>query len=132
MPFGRTWVSGGVDAGPPRSCIRAVRLIACSSAWRNFTFPIALLLFGEMVLKSRYGLLLEVRPRLTSLVVPACICASRPGTAPTGGQLLNSMPPLGPLVCSTSWLTGSVPVSVTLIALTYALRIPSVDASQAG
>src|ERR1700728_2508346 len=118
MPFGRTWVSGGFDCGPPESLIRAVRVSAYSSASRTFRFAIAWLLFGDAVLKFRYGLLLSVMPRLKSLVWPDTICWIRPVTAPTGGQLFSSMPALGPLVCRTSWLTGAVPVSVMLIALT--------------
>ena len=36
------------------------------------------------------------------------------------------------LVCSCCWIAGSLPVSVILISLTYALRIGSVLAFHAG
>ncbi len=36
------------------------------------------------------------------------------------------------LVCSCCWIAGSLPVSETLISLTYALRIGSVLAFHAG
>ena len=56
----------------------------------------------------------------------------RPGSDAVGGKLLNSMPPAAVLVCRICWTVIGLPVSVTLIASTYALRIGSVEAFHAG
>src|SRR5215475_5310565 len=57
IPAGSTWVSGGEMTGPFASWIRWSRLIASVNALRMATFASALLLFGDTVLKMRYGLL---------------------------------------------------------------------------
>ena len=64
MTGGRTWVSGGSSLGPPSTWMMLVRLIAYDRACRTFTLSSALLLFGETVLKTMYGLLEEDGPML--------------------------------------------------------------------
>src|SRR5579859_683632 len=103
LPAGRMCVSGGFTIGPPASWIRCDRLIASEIACRTCSLLSALLLFGEIVSKARYGLEPDVGPRL-KFWPPCCICAIRPSSAETGGKALNSMPPDdGLLVCSTVW-----------------------------
>ena len=79
-----------------------------------------------------YGLVEYCDPRLKLWVSPCFICWYRPGSAPTGGNASNSMLAAAVLVCSCCWIAGSLPVSVTLISLTYALRTGSVLAFHAG
>jgi len=56
-------VSGGDTCGPLRSAISVSRLMASIKARRTSGFWSALLLLGEMVLKTMYGLLENVWPR---------------------------------------------------------------------
>jgi hypothetical protein len=78
------------------------------SAWRKASLPIAPPLFGEFSLKTMYGLLDAVAPRLkfgSSLEISA-------GSCDGGGKLSNSMSALAVPVCSCccvlSWVTVSL------------------------
>src|SRR6516165_4087065 len=111
-------VSGGFTIGPPASWIRWSRLSAKEIAWRTCSLVSALLLFGEIVLKTKYGLEPDVGRRL-KFVPPCCISVIRQGSAETGGKELNSMPPdVGLLVCSMVWTVSGLPFSETLMLFT--------------
>ena len=65
-------------------------------------------------------------------VSPDFIWLTSPGSAPTGGNASNSIDAAAVLVCSCCWTLVWFPVSVTTILSTYALRIGSLLAFQAG
>ena len=71
-----------------------------------------------------YGFVRVLRPEVEVLAAGLHL-AIRPGIAATGGKLSHSIDAAAVLVCSCCWMVACVPVSVTTILSTYALRIGS-------